>query len=68
MSGILLETLIDHNIQDRIFGLTTDNASDNKTLVDSIERNCFETIKKPVQAELNNMRKTGGSDDIDLRR
>jgi hypothetical protein len=38
MSGILLETLIDHNIQDRIFGLTTDNASDNKTLVDSLQQ------------------------------
>ncbi|KAJ9482200.1 hypothetical protein VN97_g11237 [Penicillium thymicola] len=38
MSGILLETLVDHNIQDRIFGLTTDNASNNKTLVDSLQQ------------------------------
>lgn len=38
MSGVLLETLVDHNIQDRIFGLTTDNASNNKTLVDSLQQ------------------------------
>ncbi|OQE10648.1 hypothetical protein PENFLA_c084G03331 [Penicillium flavigenum] len=38
MSGILLETLVDHISQDRIFGLTTDNASNNKTLVDSLQQ------------------------------
>ncbi|KAG0153109.1 hypothetical protein PDIDSM_2068 [Penicillium digitatum] len=30
------EILADHNIQDRVFGITTDNASNNKTLVDSL--------------------------------
>lgn len=38
MSSVLLETLIDHRIQDRIFGLTTDNASNNKTLIDSLQQ------------------------------
>ncbi|OQD89287.1 hypothetical protein PENVUL_c320G07496, partial [Penicillium vulpinum] len=30
--------LTDHNIQDRVFGLTTDNTSNNKTLVDSLQQ------------------------------
>lgn len=38
MSDVLLRTLKDHGIQDRIFGLTTDNASNNKTLVDSLRQ------------------------------
>lgn len=38
LSGVLLEILTDHNIQDRVFGLTTDNASNNKTLVDSLQQ------------------------------
>ena len=36
LSGVLLEILTDHNIQDRMFGLTTDNISNNKTLVNSL--------------------------------
>jgi hypothetical protein len=38
MSTVLLETLIDHGIQDQVFGLTTDNASNNKTLIDSLQQ------------------------------
>jgi hypothetical protein len=38
MSSVLLETLMKHKIQDQVFGLTTDNASNNKTLVDSLQQ------------------------------
>ncbi|KAG0152779.1 hypothetical protein PDIDSM_2584 [Penicillium digitatum] len=38
LSGVLLEILADHYIQDRVFGITTDNASNNKTLVDSLQQ------------------------------
>lgn len=36
LSGILLEILTNHNIQDRVFGLTTDNVSNNKSLINSL--------------------------------
>ncbi|KAJ5666469.1 uncharacterized protein N7477_008917, partial [Penicillium maclennaniae] len=32
LSGVLLQTLIEHNLEGRVFGITTDNASNNKTL------------------------------------
>ncbi|KAG0154764.1 hypothetical protein PDIDSM_332 [Penicillium digitatum] len=38
LSSVLLEILADHNIQDRVFGITPDNASNNKTLVDSLQQ------------------------------
>jgi hypothetical protein len=38
LSNTLLETLSDHNITDRVFGLTTDNASNNKTLATSLQQ------------------------------
>lgn len=38
LSGVLMETLLEHNIEDRVFGLTTDNASNNKTLVASLQQ------------------------------
>ena len=38
LSSVLLETLVEHGIQDRIFGLTTDNATNNKTLVDALQQ------------------------------
>lgn len=38
LSGVLLETLVEHNIEDRVFGLTTDNASNNKTLAASLQQ------------------------------
>ena len=36
LSSVLLKTLSEYNVEDRIFGLTTDNISNNKTLVDSL--------------------------------
>lgn len=38
LSAVLLETLTHHNIQNRVFGITTDNATNNKTLVDTIQQ------------------------------
>ncbi|KAJ5557712.1 hypothetical protein N7513_003298 [Penicillium frequentans] len=38
LSAVLLETLTQHKIKDRVFGLTTDNASNNKTLVDTLQQ------------------------------
>ncbi|KAJ5851261.1 uncharacterized protein N7529_010646 [Penicillium soppii] len=38
ISTILLQTLVDHDIQDRIFGLTADNTLNNRTLVDSLQQ------------------------------
>ncbi|KAF7137017.1 hypothetical protein CNMCM5793_006821 [Aspergillus hiratsukae] len=38
LSSVLMETLVKHGIEDRVFGLTTDNASNNKTLVDSLQQ------------------------------
>jgi hypothetical protein len=37
LSNVLLETLVNLEIQDRVFGLTIDNVSNNKTLVDSLD-------------------------------
>jgi hypothetical protein len=55
LSGILLETLIDFNIQDQVFGLTTDNASNNKTLADSLQQafpDNVEIIRTPCLAHV----------------
>jgi hypothetical protein len=38
LSVIVLDTLEEHGIQDRVFGLTTDNASNNKTLADALQQ------------------------------
>lgn len=38
LSNVLLETLTDHDLEARLFGLTTDNASNNKTLFDSLQQ------------------------------
>ena len=38
LSNVLLETIREYDITDRIFGITTDNASNNKTMVDSIQQ------------------------------
>ncbi|KAJ5264775.1 hypothetical protein N7505_007568 [Penicillium chrysogenum] len=35
---MFLETLVEHHIQDRVFGVTTDNATNNKTTVDAIQQ------------------------------
>jgi hypothetical protein len=36
LSSVLMETLEEHGIEERIFGLTTHNASNNKTLAASL--------------------------------
>jgi hypothetical protein len=38
LSAILMKTLTEHGIVDRVFGLTTDNALNNKTLVDTLQQ------------------------------
>jgi hypothetical protein len=38
LSNALMETLLMHGIEDRVFGLTTDNASNNKTLVENLQQ------------------------------
>ncbi|OQD93269.1 hypothetical protein PENVUL_c191G06382 [Penicillium vulpinum] len=38
LSGVLLETLVEHKIQDRVFGVTTDNTTNNKTMVEAIQQ------------------------------
>jgi hypothetical protein len=38
LSVVVLETLQEHEIQDRVFGLTTDNASNNKSLADALQQ------------------------------
>lgn len=38
LSSVLVETLVKHGIEDRVFGLTTNNASNNKTLADSLQQ------------------------------
>ena len=38
LSNVLLETLTDHDLEARVFGLTMDNASNNKTLFDSLQQ------------------------------
>lgn len=37
-----METLTEHKIKDRVFGLTTDNASNNKTLVKAIQQSLLQ--------------------------
>ncbi|CRL31203.1 unnamed protein product [Penicillium camemberti] len=36
LSSVLIETLVEHNIEDKVFGLTTDNVSNNKTLATAL--------------------------------
>jgi hypothetical protein len=38
LSNVLLDTLLEYQITDRIFGITADNASNNKTLVDTLQQ------------------------------
>jgi len=42
LSAVLMETLTEHKIKDRVFGLTTDNASNNKTLVKAIQQSLLQ--------------------------
>ncbi|KAA8646752.1 uncharacterized protein ATNIH1004_005427 [Aspergillus tanneri] len=55
MSGVVLETLNSHQIQDQVFGLTSDNASNNKTLADSLQQalsNNVNIIRTPCLAHV----------------
>lgn len=38
LSAVLMKTLTEHGIMDRVFKLTTDNALNNKTLVDTLQQ------------------------------
>ncbi|OQD77362.1 hypothetical protein PENANT_c110G10938 [Penicillium antarcticum] len=38
LSSILLDILLKHKIEDRVFAITTDNASNNQTLVDTLQQ------------------------------
>ena len=38
LSNVVLQTLTEHNLESRVFGLTTDNASNNKTMLDSLQQ------------------------------
>jgi hypothetical protein len=44
LSAILITTLTKHGIIDRVFRLTTDNASNNKTLVDTLQQSLSSDI------------------------
>ena len=44
LSNALMETLLEHGIEDRVFGLTADNASNNKTLVESLQQVLIEGV------------------------
>lgn len=55
MSSVVLETLNNHQIQDQVFGLTSDNASNNKTLADSLQQalsNDVNIIRTPCLAHV----------------
>lgn len=38
LSNVVLQTLTEHNLESRVFGLTTDNAFNNKTMLDSLQQ------------------------------
>lgn len=42
LSAALMEILTEHKIQNRIFGVTTDNASNNKTLVEALQQSLLQ--------------------------
>jgi hypothetical protein len=48
LSGVLLQTLMEHNIKGRVFGITTDNASNNKTLVTSLQQSLQQALADDV--------------------
>ena len=45
MSSVVLETLKNHQIQDKVFGLTSNNASNNKILADSLQQALADNVK-----------------------
>ena len=38
LSAVLMKTLTEHGIVDRVFGITTNNALNNKILVDTLQQ------------------------------
>ena len=44
LSNVLLKTLIEHNLKARVFGLTTDNISNNKTMFDSLQQGLSDSV------------------------
>ena len=44
LSSVFLQTLIEHNLKGRFFGITTDNTSNNKTLVDSLQQSLSDNV------------------------
>jgi hypothetical protein len=47
LSSVLLQTLMEYHLEARVFGITTDNASNNKTLVDSLQRSLSDEVIIP---------------------
>ena len=45
MSSVVLETLKNHQIQDKVFGLTSNNISNNKILADSLQQALADNVK-----------------------
>lgn len=55
LSAVLMKTLTEYGIKHRVFGLTTDNASNNKTLVDTLQQslpNDINVIRIPCLAHV----------------
>lgn len=44
LSGVLLDVLQEHQIQDRIYAITTDNASNNQTLVNTLQQSMSDDV------------------------
>jgi hypothetical protein len=44
LSSVVLQTLKENNLESRVYGLTTDNASNNKTLVDSLNQALSDSV------------------------
>ncbi|KAG0158397.1 hypothetical protein PDIDSM_5911 [Penicillium digitatum] len=50
LSSVLIETLVEHNIEDKVFGLTTDNASNNKTLATALQQAFLNQLLARIKA------------------
>lgn len=44
LSSVILQTLTEHNLESRVFRLTIDNVSNNKTLVDSLQQALLDSV------------------------
>jgi hypothetical protein len=43
--------LVEHHIQDRVFGVTTDNATNNKTMVEAMQQALSSDVTDDAQLE-----------------